>query len=67
MILILVALTSATIYAQKQFIVKDSLTHEVIPYATVFFVQEKGGGTYADEYGKIELPDSVHQIRISHI
>lgn len=66
-ILILVVFTSATIYSQKQFIVRDSLTHEVISYATVFFVQSNRGGTYSDENGKIEIPDSVHRIRISHI
>jgi len=67
-IFVTLIVTSLAIYAQsKQFIIRDSITHEVVPYAAVFFMQKTYGGTYTNENGLVLIPDSIHKIKISHI
>ena len=65
--LLLLAMLSATSFglAQKRLTVKDSITHEAVPFASVYFGNESGG--YTDEKGMIAIPKGAVQIRLSHI
>ena len=51
--------------AQQAVTVKDSITHEAIPFVSVYFGNESGG--YTDEQGSIVIPNGAKQIRLSHI
>ena len=65
--LLLLAMLSATSFglAQKRLTVKDSITHEAVPFANVYFGNESG--EYRDEKGMIAIPKGAVQIRLSHI
>ena len=64
--LLLTMLSAATFgMAQQTVMVKDSITHEAIPFASVYFGNESG--SFTDERGAITIPDGVEQIRLSHI
>ena len=65
--LLLLAMLSAASFgmAQKRLTVKDSITHEAVPFASVYFGNESGG--YTDEKGMIAIPKGAVQIRLSHI
>jgi len=59
---VLVAITGL---AQQTVIVKDSITHEAVPFVSVYFGNASGG--YTDEKGEIAIPNEAAQIRLSHI
>ena len=64
--LLLTMLSAATFgMAQQTVMVKDSITHEAIPFASVYFGNESG--SFTDERGAITIPDGVEQMRLSHI
>ena len=65
--LLILALLSVVLFgmAQKTVIIKDSITHEVVPFVSVYFGNESGG--YIDDEGMISSPNEVEQIRLSHI
>ena len=66
LLFLLVMLSAATFgMAQQAVTVKDSITHEAIPFVSVYFGNESGG--YTDEQGSIVIPDGAKQIRLSHI
>ena len=65
-LLLLTILLVATFgMAQQTVMVKDSITHEAIPFASVYFGNESG--SFTDERGAITIPDGVEQIQLSHI
>ncbi|HOT88022.1 MAG TPA: hypothetical protein PKZ43_04210 [Bacteroidales bacterium] len=66
-IIILLVFFVLKINAQRVYTIRDSITKEVIPYATIFFVHSNGGGLYSDEKGMVEIPDTIQQIKISHL
>ena len=51
--------------AQRTVIVKDCITHEAVPFVSVYFGNDTGG--YTDEKGMIAIPNEAAQIRLSHI
>lgn len=64
-ITILLALVVMAGQAQQTMTVKDSITHEAVPFVSVYFGKESGG--YTDENGKITIPNETEQIWLSHI
>lgn len=65
-LLLLAMLSVATSeMAQRTVIVKDSITHEAVPFVSVYFGNDTGG--YTDENGKITIPNEAEQIWLSHI
>ena len=58
-------LSPATFGMAQTIIVKDSITHEAVPFVSVNFGNETGG--YTDENGAIAIPSEAAQIRLSHI
>ena len=66
LLFLLVMLSAATFgMAQQAVTVKDSITHEAIPFVSVYFGNESCG--YTDEQGSIVIPNGAKQIRLSHI
>ncbi len=64
--LLLLAMLSAATFGMAQIvIVKNSITHEAVPFVSVYFGNESGG--YTDEQGTIAIPKEVTQIQLSHI
>ena len=51
--------------AQRTVIVKDCITHEAVPFVSVYFGNDTGG--YTDEKGMIAIPNEAEQIWLSHI
>ena len=65
-LLLLAMLSVATSeMAQRTVIVKDCITHEAVPFVSVYFGNDTGG--YTDENGKITIPNEAEQIGLSHI
>ncbi len=65
-LLLLAMLSVATSeMAQRTVIVKDCITHEAVPFVSVYFGNESGG--YTDEQGSIAIPNGAEQIGLSHI
>ena len=65
-LLLLAMLSVATSeMAQRTVIVKDCITHEAVPFVSVYFGNDTGG--YTDENGKITIPNEAEQIWLSHI
>ena len=60
-----VLLSPATFGMAQTIIVKDSITHEAVPFVSVNFGNDTGG--YTDENGAIAIPNEAAQIRLSHI
>ena len=58
-------LSPATFGMAQTIIVKDSITHEAVPFVSVNFGNDTGG--YTDENGAIAIPNEAAQIRLSHI
>ena len=58
-------LSAATIGMAQTLTVKDSITHEAVPFVCVCFGNDSGG--YTDEQGTIAIPKEVTQIQLSHI
>ena len=58
-------LSPATFGMAQTIIVKDSITHEAVPFVSVYFGNDTGG--YTDENGAIVIPNEAAQIRLSHI
>ena len=58
-------LSPATFGMSQTVIVKDSITHEAVPFVSVNFGNDTGG--YTDENGAIAIPNEAAQIRLSHI
>jgi hypothetical protein len=58
-------LSAATISMAQTIIVKDCITHEAVPFVSVYFGNESGG--YTDEQGSIAIPNGAEQIGLSHI
>lgn len=52
-------------FSQTTFVVKDSETTEVLPKATIDFLN--GNVTHSDENGKVVIPKEVQEIEISHL
>ena len=65
MLLQWVLLSAVTFGMAQTIIVKDSITHEAVPFVSVYFGKESGG--YTDEKGAIAIPNEAAQIRLSHI
>ena len=64
--LLLLSMLSAVTFGMTQtVIVKDSITHEAVPFVSVYFGNASGG--YTDEKGEIAIPNEAAQIRLSHI
>ncbi len=57
--------SAATFGMAQTIIVKDSITHEAVPFVSFYFGKESGG--YTDEKGAIAIPNEAAQIRLSHI
>jgi hypothetical protein len=57
--------SAATFGMAQILIVKDSITHEAVPFVSVYFGNESGG--YTDDEGMISIPNRTAQIRLSHI
>jgi len=64
-ILLLAMFLTATFGMSQAIIVKDSITHEAVPFVSVYFGNESGG--YTDERGTIAIPNEAAQMRLSHI
>ena len=64
-ILLLLILTSNSLFAQKIYL-KDKSTNESIPYAHIAF-SNNGKGTHSNEEGCFELKDNVDSLYITHI
>ena len=64
-LLLLTMLLALTFGMSQTIIVKDSITHEAVPFVSVYFGNDTGG--YTDEKGAIAIPNEVAQIRLSHI
>ena len=58
-------LSPATFGMAQTIIVKDSITHEAVPFVSVNFGNDIGG--YTDENGAIAIPNEAAQMRLSHI
>ena len=58
-------LLTATFGMSQTIIVKDSITHEAVPFVSVYFGNDTGG--YTDEKGAIAIPNEAAQIWLSHI
>jgi len=58
-------LSPATFGMAQTIIVKDSITHEAVPFVSLNFGNDTGG--YTDENGAIAIPNEAAQIRLSHI
>ena len=58
-------LSPATFGMAQTIIVKDSITHEAVPFVSVNFGNDTVG--YTDENGAIAIPNEAAQIRLSHI
>ena len=58
-------LSPATFGMAQTIIVKDCITHEAVPFVSVYFGNESGG--YTDEQGSIAIPNGAEQIGLSHI
>ncbi len=65
LLLLMTMLSPATFGMAQTIIVKDSITHEAVPFVSVNFGNETGG--YTDENGAIAIPNEAAQIRLSHI
>ena len=52
---LLAMLSAATISMAQTIIVKDCITHEAVPFVSVYFGNESGG--YTDEQGSIAIPN----------
>ena len=63
--LLLAMLSEATFGMSHTIIVKDSITHEAVPFVSVCFGYDSGG--YTDGEGMISIPNEAAQIRLSHI
>ena len=64
-LLLLTMLLALTFGMSQTIIVKDSITHEAVPFVSVYFGNDTGG--YTDEKGVIAIPNEAAQIRLSHI
>ena len=64
-LILLTMLSPATFGMAQTIIVKDSITHEAVPFVSVNFGNDTGG--YTDENGAIAIPNEAAQIRLSHI
>ena len=64
-LILLTMLSPATLGMAQTIIVKDSITHEAVPFVSVNFGNDTGG--YTDENGAIAIPNEAAQIRLSHI
>jgi len=64
-LILLTMLSPATFGMAQTIIVKDSITHETVPFVSVNFGNDSGG--YTDEQGAIAIPSEIEQIRFSHI
>ncbi len=64
-LLLLTMLLALTFGMSQTIIVKDSITHEAVPFVSVYFGNDTGG--YTDENGAIAIPNEAAQIRLSHI
>lgn len=64
-LILLTMLSPATFGMAQTIIVKDSITHEAVPFVSVYFGNDTGG--YTDENGAIAIPNEAAQIRLSHI
>ncbi len=64
-LILLTMLSPATFGIAQTIIVKDSITHEAVPFVSVNFGNDTGG--YTDENGAIAIPNEAAQIRLSHI
>lgn len=64
-LILLTMLSPATFGKAQTIIVKDSITHEAVPFVSVNFGNDTGG--YTDENGAIAIPNEAAQIRLSHI
>ena len=64
-LLLLTMLLALTFGMAQTIIVKDSITHEAVPFVSVYFGNDTGG--YTDEKGAIAIPNEAAQIRLSHI
>ncbi|MDR1742291.1 MAG: hypothetical protein LBR48_00515 [Dysgonamonadaceae bacterium] len=64
--LVFLSLSFACFCQQKIIFITDNLTQEAVSFATVQFIDGKGG-IYADEQGVAIIPDSVRHIFISQI
>ena len=58
-------LVAMTGMAQQMVIIKDSITHEAVPFVSVYFGNASGG--YTDDEGMISISNEAAQIRLSHI
>ena len=65
LLLLMTMLSPATFGMAQTIIVKDSITHEAVPFVSVYFGNDTGG--YTDEKGAIAIPNEAAQIRLSHI
>ena len=65
LLLLMTMLSPATFGMAQTIIVKDSITHEAVPFVSVYFGNDTGG--YTDENGAIAIPNEAAQIRLSHI
>ena len=65
LLLLMTMLLTATFGMSQAIIVKDSITHEAVPFVSVCFGYDSGG--YTDEKGVITIPNEATQIRLSHI
>ena len=63
--LLMTMFSAATFGMAQTIIVKASITHEAVPFVSVYFGKESGG--YTDEKGMIAIPNEAAQIRLSHI
>ena len=64
-LILLTMLSPATFGMAQTIIVKDSITHEAVPFVSVNFGNDTGG--YTDENGAIAIPNEAAQMRLSHI
>ena len=64
-LILLTMLSPAKFGMTQTIIVKDSITHEAVPFVSVNFGNDTGG--YTDENGAIAIPNEAAQIRLSHI
>lgn len=64
LVLLMIALLASG--QNKTVFIKDSATHEPVPFAAIQFT-DQSGGFYADEEGKAMLPDSICRVLVSQI
>ncbi|MFO7743752.1 MAG: hypothetical protein R6V36_00035 [Psychroflexus sp.] len=65
-ILILISILTLRSYSQRNILVVDSLTKAPLRFTNIDFLDSKGG-TYSNDNGIFEVPDSVTRVKISHI